>query len=151
MTAVSEELAVEWRNFGSTTFKRKDLQRGFEPDSCFYFKNEARMRGKKRLDLSRDPPPDLVLEVDITHPTLNKLPLFAAFGIAEVWRFDGSSIEFYALDRSAYRKTTNSLALPWLNSETATKSVDESLSIGRLEWLKKLRAWAQDVKVSQQP
>ena len=148
---ISEELEVEWLDFGSTTYKRKDLQRGFEPDSCFYFKNEAPMRGKKRLDLSVDPPPDLVVEIDITHPSLNKLPLFAAFGIPEVWRFDGVSMEFYRLSGSDYVKADNSLALPQVTAIAVTKFVSESNSLGRREWVRKLRVWAQTVKVPEQP
>jgi Uma2 family endonuclease len=94
---LAEEFGLESQSFGSMTHKREELQRGFEPDSCFYFKNEARMRGKKRLDLSVDPPPDLVVEIDITHPSLNRLPIFAAFGIPEVWRFDGEKLEILLL------------------------------------------------------
>jgi len=148
---ISEELEVEWRDFGSTTYQRRDLQRGFEPDSCFYFKNEAQMRGKKRLDMQVDPPPDLVVEIDITHPSLNKLPLFAAFGIQEVWRFDGAAMEFYVLSGSDYVKTDNSLALPQVTASVVTRFVIESNSAGRLEWVKKVRGWAQALKASQEP
>ncbi len=108
------------------------------------------MRGKKRLDLSVDPPPDLVVEIDFTHPSLNKLPLFAAFGIPEVWRFDGAGMEFYVLSGSDYVKADNSLALPQVTAMAVTKFVSESNSLGRLEWVRKLRVWAQSVKVSEQ-
>jgi Uma2 family endonuclease len=148
---ISEELEVEWRDFGSTTYQRRDLQRGFEPDSCFYFKNEAQMRGKKRLDMQVDPPPDLVVEIDITYPSLNKLPLFAAFGIQEVWRFDGAAMEFYVLSGSDYVKTDNSLALPQVTASVVTRFVIESNSAGRLEWVKKVRGWAEALKASQEP
>src|SRR5439155_7660604 len=81
-----EELDLDFINAGSTTFKREDLERGFEPDSCFYVQRAAQIAGKKRLDLTADPPPDLVLEIDITHPSLDKLSIFAAAGVPEVWR-----------------------------------------------------------------
>ena len=140
---LAEEFEVESRAFGSTTYKRKDLKRGFEPDSCFYFKNEKRMRGKKRLNLAVDPPPELVVEIDITSPSLRKLPLFAAFGISEVWRFDGKEIEILVLQHGEYYSSETSLALPNVTAEAITRFLHESFKIGRLEWIKQVRAWAQ--------
>jgi Uma2 family endonuclease len=65
---LAEELDIDLQRLGSTTFKRDDLQKGFEPDSCFYIQNEIRVRGKEKLDLAVDPPPDLVIEIDISSP-----------------------------------------------------------------------------------
>ncbi len=76
--SVAEELGLDGENLGSTTFKREDLERGFEPDSCFYIQHEAAVRGKSALDLRVDPPPDLVIAIDITHPSLDKFPIYAA-------------------------------------------------------------------------
>jgi Uma2 family endonuclease len=147
---IAEEFEIEWRAFGSTTYKRKDLKRGFEPDSCYYFKNEARMRGKKRLDLSKDPPPELVVEIDITHPSLNKLPIFAAFGVPEVWRFKREQIEIYVLSGPEYLRVDRSLALPALTAQTITTFVAQGNEMGRLEWVKNLRHWARQQKASQE-
>jgi len=80
---LAEELNVDVYGLGSTTFRRADLERGFEPDACFYIQREALVRGKDEIDLTVDPPPDLVIEIDITSPSLNKFPLFAALGISE--------------------------------------------------------------------
>ena len=88
---IAMEWNVEYCDAGSTTFKREDLERGFEPDSCFYVQHADQIAGKKRLDLTVDPPPDLV-EVDITHPSLDKLSIFATVGVPEVWRYDGERI-----------------------------------------------------------
>ncbi len=86
-----EELAVELdvdvESAGSTTFKREDLACGFEPDECFYFQNVEHVRGKHNIDLNVDPPPDLVVEVDVTSYSLDKLPIYASLGISEVWRY----------------------------------------------------------------
>src|SRR5438045_4955835 len=90
--AVAEEREIEIRNLGSTTFKRQDLGKGFEADSCFYIQNFERVRGKRRIDLLTDPPPDLVIEIDVTSPSLPKLPIFAQLGIPEVWRYDGQRL-----------------------------------------------------------
>src|SRR5450432_2909089 len=129
---LAEEFNIEWRGFGSMTHKREDLQRGFEPDACFYFKNEALMRGKKRLDLTIDPPPDLVVEIDITHPSIKKLPLFAALGVPEVWLFDGTVIEIVWLKEGRYVKSENSSSLPLVTAAIVTAFLRESQNLGRL-------------------
>ena len=147
---LAEEFDIESRAFGSTTYKRKDLRRGFEPDSCFYFKNEERMRGKKRLNLAVDPAPELVVEIDISSPSLKKLPLFAAFGISEVWRFDGQELEILILQHGEYCRRETSQALPKVTAEAITRFLHESFKIGRLEWIKKVRAWARQQKAAEQ-
>src|SRR5215831_8087758 len=98
------ELDVSVRNLGSTTFKREDLSRGFEPDSCFYLQNAARIRGNSRIDLTVDPPPDLVIEVDVTHSSLDKLPIYAALGVPEVWRSDGTRLAILILEGGTYEE-----------------------------------------------
>lgn len=111
---VAAELDVNVRILGSSTFKRKDLDRGFEPDSCFYVKSGERIRGKKRLDLSVDPPPDLVIEIDITSSSIPKMPIFAHFGVPEVWQYDGTSLRMSKLEGSEYVSIDRSLSIPIL-------------------------------------
>src|SRR5438046_9570204 len=77
---VAEETDQDLFLAGSPTFKRKDLAKGFEPDSCFYIDHAEQVRGKEELDLVTDPPPDLVIEVDITRSSLSRFPIFAALG-----------------------------------------------------------------------
>ena len=102
INVIAEEMGIDVASYGSTTFKRKDLARGFEPDACFYIQNEARMRGKKRIDLDVDPAPDLVIEIDITNPSLNKFPIFASLGVAEIWRYDGDRVGIFLLQAGQY-------------------------------------------------
>ena len=94
---LTEELAIPIKGAGSTTFKREDLERGLEPDSCFYLANERRIRGKRELDLTIDPPPDLAIEIDITSSSLDRQGIYAALGVPEIWRFDGESLRVYQL------------------------------------------------------
>jgi Uma2 family endonuclease len=108
------ELDVNIRILGSSTFKRKDLKRGFEPDSCFYVRALDRIRGKKRLDLSVDPPPDLVIEIEITSSSIPRMPIFAQFGVPELWRYDGSSLRMFELEGDEYASIDRSLAFPIL-------------------------------------
>lgn len=78
---IAEALELDIDGAGSTTFQREDLAQGFEPDASFYIQHAARIRGQKQIDLDTDPPPELVIEIDITHPSLNKFPIFAGLGI----------------------------------------------------------------------
>ena len=98
---LAEEMALELDNLGSATFRRKDLQRGFEPDSCFYIQSEERVHGKASLDLNVDPPPDLAIEVDITSHYLPGFPIHARFGVPEVWRYDGERVLVTASGKSS--------------------------------------------------
>jgi Uma2 family endonuclease len=146
---IVEELAVEMNiNFdslGSTTFRREDIDRGFEPDSCFYIQNAASVRGKKRINLSVDPPPDLVIEIDITNPSLDKFPIFAQAGVPEVWRFDGSRLAIYELSGGEYRERDTSIAFPAAAGDI-TAFIKESEVMDRPEWVRKLRVWARGLK-----
>jgi Uma2 family endonuclease len=141
---LAEEMEQNVRCFGITTFRRKDLKRGFEPDTCFYIQNEAHFRGKLGLDLKVDPPPDLLVEVDITSSSLDRFSIFAAFGVPEVWRFDGERLEIFLLSEGAYAKAEKSAALPFVVPEVLVGFVAESVSLGRLEWLRKVRGWARE-------
>jgi Uma2 family endonuclease len=111
---VAAELEVSLRVLGSSTFKRKDIKQGFEPDSCFYVTSAKRIRGKKKLDLGVDPPPDLVIEIDITTSSIQKMPIFANFGVPELWQYDGRSLRMWKLQGDEYTRIESSLAFPIL-------------------------------------
>ena len=147
---IVEELAVEMNmnidSLGSTTFRREDIDRGFEPDSCFYIQNAAHVRGKKRIDLTVDPPPDLVIEIDITSPSLAKFPIFAQVGVPEVWRFDGNRLAIYALAEESYQERDVSISFPTATANDITDFIKDSETMERPEWVRKLRGWAQDHK-----
>ncbi len=143
---LAEEFGIELRDLGSTTFRRKEERRGFEPDACFYIQNERLVRGKKRLDLSVDPPPDLIIEIDITSPSLDRFPIFAQFGVPEVWRFDGERLEIFRLSEGEYVRGEKSEALPFADPDALAAFVGESFTLGRLEWPRKVREWARGRK-----
>jgi Uma2 family endonuclease len=91
---LTEEMRLDIEPAGSTTFKREDLRKGFEPDSCYSIQHAEAIRGKEPLDLRSDPAPDLVIEIDISSDSLDKFPIFADLRVPEVWRFDGSRVSF---------------------------------------------------------
>src|SRR5918995_2406382 len=140
---VAEELDIEAEDLGSTTFRREDLERGFEPDSCFYIQNEEQVRGKDRIDLAVDPPPDLVIEIDIISPSFSKLPIYAQIGVPEVWRYDGERMTILILEGSGYAESTESIVLPPVTNGVLTDFVEKSKTTRRTVWLQRVRNWAQ--------
>src|SRR4028119_1681676 len=98
--ALLEELDIEFRSLGSTTFKNEDMRQAVEADDCFYIQNEAVIRGKKRIDLSVDPPPDLAIEIDITSRT--KFKNYEALGVPELWRYNGRKLQINVLHAGKY-------------------------------------------------
>jgi len=84
------------KTMGSTTLNYPHIERGAEPDNAYYLQNQPKVKGRT-VDFSQDPPPDLVVEVDITHSTINKLALYAAIGIPELWQFNGEELRIYEL------------------------------------------------------
>lgn len=138
---LAEELGIDVDNLGSTTFRREDIERGFEPDSCFYIQNADAVKGKARIDLTSDPAPDLVIEIDITSGSLDKLPIYAQVGVPEIWRFDGEKLTIFQRVDDDYMRVAASLIFPLLTSEILTNFIMESIKSGRTTWLRELRAW----------
>jgi Uma2 family endonuclease len=100
VTILAEEYSVDFIFGGSTTLKRRKLKKGLEPDQCFWVANCRRMIERKSLNLAKDPPPDLVIEVDITSSSLDRMKIYAALGVPEIWRYDGARFFVYALESS---------------------------------------------------
>ncbi len=144
---IAAELDINVDRVGSNTFKRADLLKGFEPDSCFYTQHHAHVKGKKRLDLSVDPPPDLVIEVDVTSPSLPRFPIFAGVGVPEVWRYDGERVWFFKLEGEKYAEVEHSPALPPLTSDVATRFLKENEEMDSTDWLRRVRGWARQTSV----
>ena len=110
---LTEELGLPLKRGGSTTLRRRLKQRGIEADECFWIANAHRMAGKRRLDLRSDPPPDLAIEVDVTHSSLNRFGVYAALGVPEVWRLDGNTLSFFVLGAArSYASVAASQSFP---------------------------------------
>lgn len=136
---VEKNLGV--RNFGSTTFRKSLKSKGCEPDTAFYIQSERQIRGVNEIDLDKNPPPDLVIEIDITSPSLNKLPIYAALGVPEVWIYNGKNIIFYKLFGRYYEQTSNSVALPFLKNKKATEFLKKGLKEDYAKWIREIREW----------
>ena len=105
------EMGRKIKTMGSTTLDREDLDRGAEPDKAYYIQNQAKVAGKT-VDLKQDPPPDLVVEVDITHTDIDKLALYANMGVPEFWRYNGQLWRIYQLSGDHYQEVNTSGTFP---------------------------------------
>jgi Uma2 family endonuclease len=141
---VAETKGIDFVAAGSTTFRRQDLRKGFEPDACFYVRDVARIRTLDEIDLSVDPPPDLVVEVVVTNRAVNKLPLFAALEIPEVWRYQEEEFQIFVLESKAYSSKATSSILPGVGSGALTELVQSSREIARPLWIQRVRDWARN-------
>jgi Uma2 family endonuclease len=108
------ELDLPYQDLGSTTFRRQLKKKGLEPDACFYIQSQPLIAGKKRINLPKDPPPDLAIEIDITSRSIARLPIYAALGVPEVWRYDGRKLSCLHLEKGHYIEHEKSLAFPRL-------------------------------------
>ncbi len=142
-----EESSIDYRNLGSPTYKRKALRKGFEPDSCFYVQSLDLIEGKTNLDFEKDAPPDLIIEINRTSSSVARMPIFAAFGVPELWRFENETVKFYALEKGVYIEVEKSLALPDLSSENATEFLLNSREMRKMAWIKNIREWFNKSKI----
>jgi Uma2 family endonuclease len=128
LTQVVEAVAfardLHYRSLGSTTFEREDLARAFEPDACFYLLRADAIAPDRSLDLTVDPPPDLVIEVDITRASLDKLAIYAALGVPEVWRYTDRAVEIRCLTADACMVSEASRVLTGITASMVTRFVD---------------------------
>lgn len=140
---LTEELNIEVRSLGSRTCQRQDLNRGFEPDQCYYIQNESLVWDKEQIDLQQDPPPDLIIEIDITSSSINQLELYKAFRVPEVWRYDGKNIIFYQLEGEAYRETDNSPTFPFLSKSDIMHFLELKKTTRENAWIGLFRKWVK--------
>ena len=142
---IARALKLRMKACGSTTFGREDLERGLEPDECFYLHSGVRVRDWSALDLAHDPPPDLAIEIDITSSSLNRMAIYAALGVPELWRFDGDSLLVYRLGaQGAYELSERSGYFPSLPLVELVPFLHQALQTDDDVGLEDtLRAWVQ--------
>ncbi|HEY9605030.1 MAG TPA: Uma2 family endonuclease [Allocoleopsis sp.] len=141
--ALLEELDIEFRSLGSTTFKNEEMAQGIEPDQCFYIQHEAAIRGKKRLDLTIDPPPDLALEIDVTsrtHPSI-----YEVLKVPELWRFDRGKLQINVLREGNYVTSQDSSIFSGLPlTEVIPQYLEQSKTAGRNTTIRAFRTWVRE-------
>jgi Uma2 family endonuclease len=125
IVALVMEKGMKIKTMGSTTMDREDLQRGAETDCAYYIQNQSKVVGKT-IDFSQDPPPDLVVEVDITHTDIDKNRLYASMGVPEFWRFNGQELKIYTLQEAEYVECDRSPTFPWMQKEYLYNFLEEA-------------------------
>lgn len=135
----TEVLGLEIVSLGSTTLSREDLQKGIEPDECYYITNESFVRGKTNFDFTVDPVPDLALEVDITSSSLNRLGIYGALGIGEIWRFNEEDLSIYCLKDGVYEEQEQSEVLPILSKSVILDFLKRRGEMGENALLREFR------------
>ncbi|NJM48317.1 MAG: Uma2 family endonuclease [Alkalinema sp. RU_4_3] len=119
------EMGLKVKSMRSTTLDREDLNRGAEPDNAYYIQNQPKVSGRE-VNLAQDPPPDLVVEVDITHTDIDKNRLYASMGVPEFWRFDGVEWQVFVLDGGVYQEVSHSPTFPWVEKDDLHRFLDEA-------------------------
>jgi Uma2 family endonuclease len=142
---MTDELDIGMSKGGSTTLTRDDVEAGAEPDSCYYIQSEPLVRGRETIDLNAgDPPPDLVIEIDISTNSLDKRVLYAGLAVKEFWRFTGATMQFFVLQPSgAYQSVDQSPTFPWFPAGKLAELLENRLTLGETQTLRQFRAWVQ--------
>ncbi|MCT7973238.1 Uma2 family endonuclease [Laspinema olomoucense] len=140
-----EELDIEFCPLGSTTFKNQVMAQGIEPDNCFYIKHEAAVRGKDRLDLTVDPPPDLALEIDVTSCT--HTTIYQGLGVPELWQFDKGTLKISLLQEDGtYQEGDRSqIFRNFPLTEVIPQYLNQAKTEGRNKTMKAFRAWVREL------
>lgn len=152
LLVLADETYLKVVGFSSALLQQPEVQCAIEPNACFYISHAPQMLGKTNLDLSQDPLPDLVLDIAFTSSTFDKLPIYAALGIAEVWSYTSNNssptpehqLSIYQLQNQQYFASETSLAFSFLPAARVLEFIEQSDSLGLVQSLQLLRAWVQE-------
>ncbi|MBI5366155.1 MAG: Uma2 family endonuclease [Planctomycetes bacterium] len=140
------ELDIDIRSGGSMTFRREDIDRGLEPDECYWILNEPRVCDHMDVDLTRDPPPDLAVEIDVTSSSIDRQPIYAALGVPEVWRYDGTRLQVLLLQPDGhYRDSQRSSSFPFLPLPEFEQFLTVAIPLKENERVRRFRDWVRSL------
>jgi Uma2 family endonuclease len=142
---LADELDLRIRKLGSLTMKQIQLKKGAEPDSCYYIQNEPAIRGKEEPNLATDPPPDLVIEVDNTHYSLDKFRIYSALGVPEFWRYRGKKLLIFCLQDGQYVQCDRSPTFPILPIAEVPDFLGRSKDEGHIAVVRAFRARIREI------
>jgi Uma2 family endonuclease len=141
---LSIELKVRITSAGSTTLKRELKLRALEPDESYYVANYAAIRGLKRINLNRHPPPDLVVEIDVTNKSKDRLEPYAKLGVPELWQHDDKGVRFLKrISETGYRPVKRSLAFPRVSSDDIQRFLNLQTKLDEFDLINQFIAWAK--------
>jgi Uma2 family endonuclease len=142
---LAEEFNLPIAPAGNMTFQREDLERGLESDECFWIAHEPQMRAKLEWDPGRDPPPDLVIEIEISRSALSRMSIYAALGVPEVWCFDGETLTVHLLQANGtYGLADQSPTFPGVSLAGIARFLKPSETIDYLGMIRAFRTWIRE-------
>jgi Uma2 family endonuclease len=151
-TAIKLRLRIDILAFGSATMRKPKRSAGHEPDACFYVQTAPLIGNRIQLDFETDPPPDIVVEIDVHHDSRSRFPVYARLGVPEIWRYDGQAMTIYHLsevgDEQQYVAGDTSPALPMLSATLLTEMIERMRRDGELSALLAFDEWLQSRAVS---
>jgi Uma2 family endonuclease len=147
--AMARGLGIPWEDAGQATYRREKLDAGLEGGKTFYFGEHAvLMRGPLDIDLAVQPPPDLAIEVEVSHSADAAMVAWGRLGVPEVWRFQPKSSQFTIFvrrDDGSYSQSERSLVFPALSSADVLEQLACANELGADRWNEQLEAWFSGV------
>jgi Uma2 family endonuclease len=145
LEAYADEHGIDVEGYGSTTYRRAHLEKGLEPDECYYIAHAAETRGRDDVQNDPDLPPDLAIEIDISPPRLSRQPIYAALNVPEIWRFDGRALECLRRAESpsgaTYVVSERSLSFPSLIVADLNQFIELSTTQSQSAAVRAFRQW----------
>lgn len=143
--ALTEELSIPCRSLKSTTWKCAELAKGLEADECYYILNHHRVNKRRTVDLSIDPPPDLVVETEVSRSVVQRLRIYAALAVPEIWRWRKTGLAAYSLEQGGkYVEREFSLNLPMLRVKDLEPFLEFEVAADESAWVRSFRAWVRE-------
>lgn len=140
-----EGLGIRFVAAGSTTFRRRRRKGGVEGDETYYLKNLDVLRGKTRIDLRVDAPPDLAVEVVVSHDADDAVEVYRRLGVPEVWVESQEGMIFLTLgEDGAYTPAAESRAVPGLTAPEVHSWITRDDFPDDFEWRRALRRWVDE-------
>ena len=144
MSILRLEIRIKMRSGGSMTFRKEEKQRGLEPDECYWIQHEAQMRFKAEFDPDIDPPPDLMIEIEVSRSILDRIDISAALKIPEIWRTDGNYLKVLLLQPDGqYQESERSRAFPFLSMEKVAEFIRQRDTLDENEIVFAFRDWVR--------
>ena len=139
---LTEELHLPAKSFGATTLNRADLEHGAEPDSCYYIQHVRQIEGRQ-VDLATDPPPDLILEIDISSPSSRRMDIYKQLGVPEIWRYTGGNVHMYRLQDGEYVSCDQSPSFPLVSTTVINQFLQQAETQDDTTFIQTWRQWVR--------
>ncbi len=145
LLVLCEEFVLPSQAGSDMTFRREDLDRGFEPDDCYWIANLPKVIGRDELDFRFDPPPDLACEIDLSTSVMDRIGIYAALKVPEVWRYWNGTLRSGLLQPDgSYRWSDSSPLFPGIPLQGVCGYLEQSIQLDRLAFVAAFRAWVRE-------